>query len=236
MWKNKQQALDALCSKYGAACGTINEKNGKQYVADSNGKETILLPWRVERRFFELKKMMNEGTLEGISTLRFASMTSSGCLCKLLVKELDLAVWLTGKKITSVFAVCGGDKAANVIAKLEAGLNVSVECGTGLPEGADPIDRHEIIASRGVASDRVVDTQIPQASVYLFTNAGEKKFTDTDEELFGLCDEDILLVRAAFAVLSHPEYSDEWNNAFADAEQKASAVFESDKQKKVIKF
>ena len=30
-----------------------------------------LLPWRVERRFTELKKITENGTLEGISTLRW---------------------------------------------------------------------------------------------------------------------------------------------------------------------
>lgn len=236
MWKNMQQALDALCEKYGAAHGTIENQDGRLQVRDAAGKQTILLPWRTERRFTELKNMMNNGTLEDVSTLRFASMTSGGCLRSLLIRELDLAVCLTGLKLTSVFAVCGGGKAANVIAKLEGGLNVSIECGTGLPEGADPIDRHEIIAARGVASDRTVDTQVPQSSVYLFNGHGEKRFTDTDEELFGLADEEILSVRAAFAVLSHPEYSDAWNNALKDAEQAADAVFRSDRERKVIAF
>ena len=84
-----------------------------------------------------------------------------------------------------------------------------------LPENTDEIDRHEIIARRGVASDRVVDTQVPQASIYKFTAEGEERFTDTDTELFGFEQEEILLVRAAYAVLCDMKLAKAWNKADA---------------------
>jgi len=55
-----------------------------------------------------------------------------------------------------------------------------------LPVGTAMIDRHELIAGRGVACDRVVDTQVPQDSIYALTGDGERRYTDTDAELFGL--------------------------------------------------
>jgi hypothetical protein len=52
---------------------------------------------------------------------------------------------------------------------------------------------------------------VPQASIYQFTAEGEKRYTDTDTELFGFELEEILLIRAAFAILSKPAMADEWN-------------------------
>ncbi len=237
MWKNKKQALDGLCEKYSVAKGEFVEKDGKCFVRNtSDGKMTELLPWRVERRFIELQKIITDGTLEGLSTFRFARISHEDNLTDQLKKELDLALWLSKRNMISLFAVCGGEGTANVIVKLDGGLNVSIECSTQLPAGQEVIDRHEIIASRGVASDRAVDTQIPQASVYLYNNRGEQRYTDTDEELFGLSDNEILQVRAAFAVLSHPELSEEWNQASAFADRAAEMVRISDRDKKVIMF
>jgi hypothetical protein len=128
----------------------------------------------------------------------------------MLAKELDLAAYLGGSDVVRVMAVANGS-AINVLAKLENDINVSVEIGAGLPKGEAAYDRHEIIAARGVACDRTVDTQVPQASIYQFTAEGEKRYTDTDTELFGFELEEILLIRAAFAVLSKPAMADEWN-------------------------
>ncbi|MGC8141433.1 hypothetical protein ACP3W2_28945, partial [Salmonella enterica] len=66
-------------------------KDGHCYVGS-----TPLLPGRMERKIVELKKMTENGTLEGVSTLRFASFASGGgrgatALPAMLAKELDLA-------------------------------------------------------------------------------------------------------------------------------------------------
>ncbi len=178
----------------------------------SSGKNATLLPWRVERRFVELKKMVDSKTLEGVSTLRFAWMTAGGKVEDLLYRELDLCAFLGESGIRSIYGVFNG-KTANLIVKLFDGKSCSVECSAALPAGTAPMDRHEIIARRGVACDRTVDTQVPQSSIYEFTSAGEKCFTDTDAELFGFETDEIVVIRAAFAVLSKPELADEWNGA-----------------------
>ena len=51
----------------GIGCGAVLKKDGEWIK---------LLPWRVERRVTELKKITENGTLEGISTLRFAAMSA----------------------------------------------------------------------------------------------------------------------------------------------------------------
>lgn len=231
------KALRFLCAKYGVQEGEMVDSEGKVKVRLPDGTEARLLPWRTERRFIELKNLIRNGTLEEVSTLRFASTTAGGDLGKQLGKELDLAVWILEKKIRSLFAVCAPDcSAANVIVKMENEVNVSVECGNRLPKGKETMDRHEIIARRGIASDRVVDTQVPQSSIYSYTDSGETRYTDTDSELFGLPEEEILLVRAAFAVLSDPGLAAVWNAAAADMERFSEAVFESDRTQSVVTF
>lgn len=230
-------ALLELCEKYGvSARGTIAVENGEPVLTCSCGRKTVLLPWRTERRFVELKNMLRNGTLEDLSTLRFCSVRHGGCLEQQTAKEFDLAVFFTGSPVKTVFAVAGAEKnsAVNIIAKLANDVSVSIECSVKLPENAEEIDRHELIAARGVASDRTVDTQVPQSSVYVFTDKGEEHYTDTDTELFGFDTDAILTIRAAFAVLSDASLSDEWNAAADAMKRCARAAAESDTQKKVI--
>ena len=208
-------ALQGLRDKYavqadGVLVASAAGSWGAAAELEINGKRCKLLPWRVERRFIELKKLVDGKTLEDVSTLRFASMVSGGGIERLLYRELDLCAFLGEASVRSIFAVLNG-ATANLVVKLTDGKSCSVECSAALPAGTQPMDRHEIIARRGVACDRTVDTQVPQASIYEFTAAGEKRFTDTDTELFGFDTDEILLIRAAFALLSNPSMVEEWN-------------------------
>ena len=220
--KKMNKGLDFLREKYGARKGEITLKDGHCYVGS-----TPLLPGRMERKIVELKKMTENGTLEGVSTLRFASFAAGGSqftatvadatscvppkaaaqLQAMLAKELDLAAYLGASDVTRVMAVANGS-AINVLAKLANDVNVSVEISAGLPSGrARPpdapqaYDRHEIIAKRGVACDQTVDTHTPHASIRVSGAKGMKEFTDVDTELFGLSYEEVWNVRAAFALL-----------------------------------
>ena len=68
--KKMNKGLDFLREKYGAKKGEITLKDGHCYVG-----ATPLLPGRMERKSVELKKMTENGTLEGVSTLRFAMIS-----------------------------------------------------------------------------------------------------------------------------------------------------------------
>jgi len=227
----RNTALDYLLKKYQV------DKAGK--ITDSDmleweDKKNHLFPWRVERRFIELKNLIKNKTLEDISTFRFAHLAPAGdkTLDELIYQQLDLCEWLGGAPINRLFAVFNGEKAVNIIVKLENDLSCSVECSVMLPAGEAIIDRHEIIARRGVASDQVVDTQVPQSSIYTYTAETEKRFTDIDAEIFGLSQEDINLVRAAFKVLDEPEIAKKWtkqNQHLLDLIEKAK---ESEKNSK----
>ena len=88
--KKMNKGLDFLRAKYGAAKGEITLKDGHCYVGT-----TPLLPGRMERKIVELKKMTENGTLEGVSTLRFAAFAPKGTDPQaMLAKELDLAAYL----------------------------------------------------------------------------------------------------------------------------------------------
>ena len=225
--KRMNKALGFLRDKYGADPGAIEIRDGQAYVGTA-----ILLPQRVERRFVELKKMTVNGTLEGVSTLRFASFAPKGADSRaMLARELDLAAFLGASDIVRVFAVAGGTYAINVLAKLANDVNVSVEIGTGLPKGAEPYDRHEIIARRGVASDQTVDTHTKHCSIRCWGAKGTEDFTDVDTELFGLPTDEIWTVRAAFALLQGRASGKIWNAAAKKAFKAADLAFESDKAK-----
>ena len=166
-----------------------------------------LLPWRSERRFVELKRMVDDRTIEPVLMCRFACLTNGDAMSlgAVLYREFDLAEWLGGAPIVSVYTALNQRRCANAIARLANNVLCSVEAGVTLPAGSATIDRHELIARRGVASDRTVDTQVPQSSVYAFTAVGPRQYTDTDAELFGLRAEAASLVRSGYEVLARSD-------------------------------
>lgn len=232
------EALKLLTDKYAVSSGTLVSEAGVYKVRRDGVEDHVVLPWRVERRFTELKKTIDTGTLEGVSTLRFASFASERQSVEvLLAREIDLAQWLIESPVKRIFAVCSpGNKTVSAILKFENEMSASIECSVGLPAGALPMDRHEIIARRGVASDRVVDTQVPQASIYLFNEDGERRYTDVDAELFGFSEADVWIVRAAFAILSKPQTTINWNASTVQMNELAQAAFKSDQSGTPVVF
>ena len=224
--KKMNKGLDFLRGKYGAKKGVITVKNGHCFVGT-----TPLLPGRMERKIVELKKMTENGTLEGVSTLRFAAFAPKGTdMEAMLAKELDLAAYLGASDVVRVMAVASGN-AINVLAKLANDVNVSVEIGAGLPKGEAGYDRHEIIAKRGVACDQTVDTHTPHASIRCYGAKGAEEYTDVDTELFGMTYEEVWNVRAAFALLQGRACAKVWKAAWAKATKAAALAFAADKAK-----
>jgi hypothetical protein len=190
-----------------------------------------LLPWRSERRFVELRRLVESGTVETVLMLRFSCQTDGRHLPlgAVLYRELDLAEWLMRAPIVSVMASINGP-AANLVVRLADGTIGSIEANTALPEGSPMLDRHELIARRGVASDRVVDTQVPQSSVYLYGAGGVRQWTDTDAELYGLSVEEIHLVRAAWDVVARPEMAGDLRRQHSRLVRLVQLAFESDRR------
>ncbi len=224
--KKMNKALDFLRGKYGAAKGEIVLKGGHCFVG-----LTPLLPGRMERKIVEIKKMIENGTLDGVSTLRFASFAPKGAdIAAMLAKELDLAAYLGASDVVRVMAAANGS-AINVLAKLANDVNVSVEIGAGMPKGEVGYDRHEIIARRGVACDQAVDTHTRHESVRCWGEDGMTEYTDVDTELFGMTYEEIWNVRAAFALLQRRADAKVWKAAWAKATKAAKLAFAADAAK-----
>lgn len=175
-----------------------------------NDNDMPLLSWRFNRRFIELKNIVSDQVVENVSMLRFCSLGDSKLwsLNALMYREFDLCEFITGSRIAYLHATLSYGLAGNIIVKLENGTIGSVEIGVQAPSGKPLIERHEIIASRGVASDIVVDTQVPQSSIYTFTEDGDIEYKDVDNELFGMDEFQVEWVRAAFQHLKDPTQSE----------------------------
>ncbi len=233
------EALDTLRVKYAVgAHGELvqDDSHAAEVRLKTPSGSVALLPWRVERRFVELKKMIDGGTLEDVSTLRFAAMSADRPLTQLLYRELDLCEFLAGVPVVRTFAVVSGMRVAHVVATFADGRSASVECSAALPAGTAAIDRHEVIARRGVGCDRTVDTQVPQASIYAFSAEGERRFTDTDAELFGFPQNEITAVRAALAVLKTDGLAEAWNRTDGRLTQLVADTLVSDQTHRPANF
>lgn len=189
--KDKKSALVSLLDKYAVA-----------YTECQLEDERPVQPWRCNRKYMELQKLVESKSVEQPCLLRFCHLTDAETSFEdLLYREFDLCEFISGHKIVALHAAFT-DGCGSVIVRMDNGIIGSVEVGNNLPSGTPEVDRHEIVARRGVASDIAVDTQIPQHSIYLYTDNGPQTYKDIDTELFGLSEKDIDAVRAKFSLLS----------------------------------
>ena len=199
-----QEKLDFLLKKYSVDTKAFL-KDGKTVVVD--GMELPLLSHRSERRFVELKNIVNNGTLVGVSVMRVARIIEKGSdIYEALYRELDLVQYILQRSIKSIM-VMENDNVMNAIATTEDGVVCTIEISATLKAGEIPKDKHEIISQRGIACDVVVDAQLKQDSIYVF-GAENKKYTDVDFELYGLSIEEIAVVRAAFTLAQSKKYDE----------------------------
>lgn len=209
MDKKIKEALSGLLQKYHVkADQRLNLLPGWSFTGkELNDPDVPLFTWRMNRKFIELRKMVADRTIEDACMLRFCTLACKDqwTLEALMYKEFDLCEFLSGGKIVSLHAVLTDNQAGNAIVRMDTGVIGSVEVGVQPSLGSKVIDRHEIIARRGVACDLIVDTLIPQNSIYTYTNNGAAAYKDVDNELFG-CDEiQTEYIRSAFDVLKNTE-------------------------------
>ena len=202
--KKLQEKLDFLLEKYSVeAKAVLKDEN----TVEIDGKDYPIMAHRSERRFIELKNIVNNGTLVGISVMRVARIVESGKdIYEELYREFDLCQFVLQRKIKSVTVMENGN-VLNAIATTEDGIVCTIEISATLKKGEIEKDKHEIISQRGIACDVVVDAQLKQDSIYVFGNEN-KKYTDVDFELYGLSIEEIAVVRAAFSVAQNKNYDE----------------------------
>lgn len=199
-----QEKLDFLLEKYSVGVNVVL-KDDQTVVIE--GKELPIFSHRSERRFIELKNIVNNGTLVGISVMRVARMVGKGSdIYEVLYRELDLCQYILQRKIRSIM-VMENDCVMNAIATTEDGVVCTLELSATLKNGEKPKDKHEIISQRGIACDVVVDAQLQQDSIYVF-GSENRKYTDVDFELYGLSPEEIAIVRAAFTLAQKKNYQE----------------------------
>lgn len=195
-----------------SAAEVIHLLPGWKFSKNLSDNYVPLLPWRSNRKFIELKNIVETQTIEDVALMRLSCYSIDHDLWPLkaiLYRELDLCEFLGGSKIATLNHVtdkCG--EYVNIVVKLENGILCSIEIGmdpTGNISMPPLIERHEIIGARGTCSDLVVDTQIPQSSVYAFTQNGMEIYNDIDMELYGYEPFQVDHIRSAFQAYQHPE-------------------------------
>ncbi len=197
--KKLQEKLNFLLDKYDVSAKAELLSLEEALV---DGKKKRLLPWRAERRIIELHNLIAQGRMTGFSTMRITHIANKKAdLYKILWREADIFEFVTGETIAEIFAVENKGVALNAIAKSKNGVVCSFELAATLDKSLPVIDKHEVIAVSGNACDRVVDTQVPQNSIYVFGRDVDT-YTDVDAELYGLNIDECAVVRHTFELAS----------------------------------
>ena len=192
-----QKGLKYLLDKYSVSDDAVLSENGKTVTV--NGANFPVLPWESERRFIELRNLVVLGRVGNMCTYRIGHTVKDGSnLFEVLEREIGILEFTVNSKVKEIFAI-DGSKTMNCIAETENGCVCTIELGATLTEGETEVDKHEIITDNGVACDRVVDTQVPQSSIYVRGNK-QAAYTDTDAELYGYSELQINTIRNAFAI------------------------------------
>ena len=197
-----QKGLNYLLEKYSVAADAKLSDNGKTLTI--NGEIVPTLPWESERRFIELRNLVTLGRVGNMCTYRIGHTSKKGTdLFEMLAREIGILEFTVDSTVTELFAIAGVNT-MNCIAETANGCVCTIELGATLESDAADIDKHEIITDNGVACDRVVDTQIPQNSIYVF---GKKDlvYCDTDAELYGYSEIEINTIRNAFALAKNEQ-------------------------------
>lgn len=190
-----QKGLDLLLEKYSVSAKATFTADGKTVVID--GKEIPVLSWESERRMIELRNLVLTGRLGSMCTYRIGHTAKKGTdLFELLAREVGILEFTVNSTAKEIFAIAGKNT-MNCIVETENGCVCTIELGATLEAGQKDVDKHEIITDSGVGCDRVVDTQMPQDSIYVF-GKNKQAFMDTDAELYGYEELQINTIRNAF--------------------------------------
>ena len=197
-----QKGLDLLLNKYSVSAKAVLSADGKTVAID--GKEVPVLPWESERRIIELRNLVVTGRLGNMCTYRIGHTAKKGTdLFEMLAREVGILEFTVNSTAKEIFAIAGVNT-MNCIVETENGCVCTIELGATLEDGQRDIDKHEIITDSGVGCDRVVDTQMPQESIYVY-GKNKQAFMDTDAELFGYEEIQINTIRNAFAAAKSEE-------------------------------
>ena len=216
-----QKGLNYLLEKYSVEREAVLSSDGKSVKID--GKDIPVLPWESERRILELRGLVMTGRLGNMCTYRIGHTAEKGSdLFELLKREIGILEFTVNSEVVEIFAIAGNNT-MNCIAETKNGCICTIELGATLEDNASDIDKHEIITDNGVACDRVVDTQVPQSSVYVF-GKNDTVYCDTDAELYGYSEIEINTIRNAFALAKDEELRSAAKEKYAHIETVVEAA------------
>ena len=197
-----QKGLDLLLNKYSVSAKAVLSADGK--TVQINEKNVPVLPWESERRIIELRNLVVSGRLGNMCTYRIGHTAKKGAdLFEMLAREVGILEFTVSSTAKEIFAIAGKNT-MNCIVETENGCVCTIELGATLENTQKDVDKHEIITDNGVGCDRVVDTQMPQDSIYVF-GKNKQAFMDTDAELYGYEEIEINTIRNAFAAAKNVE-------------------------------
>ena len=197
-----QKGLNYLLKKYSVSVDAKLSEDGT--VLTVNEECVPTLPWESERRMIELRNLVVLGRVGNMCTYRIGHTSKKGTdLYAMLTREIGILEFTVNSPVKEIFAIAG-THTMNCIAETENGCVCTIELGATLEDGVADIDKHEIITDNGVACDRVVDTQVPQSSVYVF-GKNDAAYCDTDAELYGYSELQINTIRNAFALAKNEQ-------------------------------
>ena len=199
---------------------------------DPGDRVAPLLPWRVERRFVELKRLVDEKTVVPLVMCRLARFTDGGesALPAVLYREFDLAEWLAGDRIVAVFATiamgagptCFADWPTASLRRrgagtLPAGSRADRPARTDRParRGLRSRGRHPGAAELGLPSRRRTAPSLHRHRCRVVRPVAGA----------------VNLVRAAYEVLSEPELARAVRAATAGVQSLVRLAFESDRRR-----
>lgn len=217
------------------------EKEGwsleKDAIVLADGRRVPLMSWRTHYHVTSMLSFTrgekikfgpaHSSAMPGPSAFR---LLYSGCrsegLNAMLRRELDLSEFMLGAKTVHVFAMANGD-VLHVSTRLDNGVVCTLELNATLPEGSAPVYKHELTTESGFVTDRAVDTTVTPESMYLLNGEGVQSFSSVDAVTYGLCREDIIDVRAAYAILCDEERAQEYIDASRRLDRLCALVWKS---------
>ena len=216
-----QKGLDLLLNKYSVNAKAVISADGKTVIV--NGKEIPVLPWESERRIIELRNLVITGRLGNMCTYRIGHTAKKGAdLFEMLAREVGILEFTVNSTAKEIFAIAGKNT-MNCIVETENGCVCTIELGATLEDGQKDVDKHEIITDNGVGCDRVVDTQMPQESIYVY-GKNKQAFMDTDAELYGYEEIQINTIRNAFTVAKNESLQKANEKKWAHIQQVVAAA------------
>ncbi len=207
-----QKGLNYLLKKYSVSGDVTLSQNGACVCVSGTCYPT--LPYESERRFIELRNLVLTGRLGNMCTYRIGHTAKKDTdLFALLAREIGILEFTVNARVKEIFAIAG-HATMNVIAETDNGCVATIELGATLGDTEADIDKHEIITDNGVACDRVVDTQIPQQSIYVY-GKHSTAFLDTDAELYGYEEWQVNTIRNAFLLAKDEQKRAEYTKKHA---------------------